>query len=198
MLPVAAKRSVVQWELCSESDADVVLREHGVRGDDRVSVYVSDTAVVDGANGHLRIQREFRVNALMEVLELAAARVLDRRDRAVRHVQSVLGMQPEPAEPAASLYQLKYWIVPGDRPPLAVLCALAGMTRRPVSREWLMAEAGLGVAAVDVLLAKLDRLGALRTNPLPPAVPPQPSGLAARLRRWLRGGRAASLSPASP
>jgi hypothetical protein len=193
MLPVVAKRSVVEWELSTEADADVVLREHAVSGDDRISVYVRDDVVFAGAAGALRVPLEFRVNALMDVLELAAARVLDRRDRAVRAVQ-----RPSMAS-SERLYQLKYWIITPDRMPLAVLCALAGMTRRPVSREWLMVESRLSAAGVDLLLMKLERLGALHVDPTISADrPPRArTGLASRLRQWLRGGRAASPMAAS-
>jgi len=188
MLPVIARRSIVQWELCGTAEADIVLREQRLPGDDGISLYISDDAAFDAAPDVLRVERAFRVNAMLEALDLAAARVLHRRDCAARATQrSVAGR-------SADLYQLKYWSVPGQHAPMNVLCALAGMTRRPVSREWLAAESKLSATEVDVLLVELELRGALRTNLAPLDEPPgrAPAGFMARLKQWLRGPRTAT------
>ncbi|OUL98843.1 hypothetical protein A8M77_29565 [Variovorax sp. JS1663] len=104
----------------------------------------------------------------------------------------------EGADQSVDLYQLKYWVVPGHGMSMGVLCALATMTRRPVSRQWLMTEAGLSPAGVDFLLAGLEHRGALQTGAAGATenVVYMPAGFVRRLKRWLRGRRMAS-SPLS-
>jgi hypothetical protein len=183
MLPVVAGRSIVHWELCDTADADVVFHEHG----DRLSLRVTHERGLVADADILPIERDFRVATLMQTLDLAAVRVLNRRDSAVRTAQVSI------ADQDASLYQLKYWDVPGPRTPMKVLRTLAAMTRRPVSREWMTTVGGLSPPEADSLLAGLELRGALRSSSargLSQAAPGAPSGFVSRLRHWLRGGRA--------
>jgi hypothetical protein len=183
MLPVIAGRSIVQWELCDTADADVVVHEHG----DRLSLRITHERVFAGNADTLPIERDFRVATLMQTLDLAAVRVLNRRDSAVRTAQTSI------ADQGASLYQLKYWDVPDHRTPMKVLRTLAAMTRRPVSREWMTTVGGLSPPEADSLLAGLELRGALRSSSarrVPQAAPGAPAGFVSRLRHWLRAGRA--------
>lgn len=103
----------------------------------------------------------------------------------------------EGVDQSTDLYQLRYWIVPGHGMPMSVLCALATMTRRPVSRQWLMTESGLSADGVDLLLAELQSRGALQTGAATATATGlvhMPAAFITRLKRWLRGGRAASSS----
>ncbi|VTU19832.1 hypothetical protein [Variovorax sp. RA8] len=183
MLPVVAGRSIVQWELCDTADADVVVQEHG----DRLSLCITHERGLLADAGTLPIERDFRVATLMQTLDLAAVRVLNRRDSAVRTAQGSI------ADQGAPLYQLKYWDVPGHRTPMKVLRTLAAMTRRPVSREWMTTVGGLSPPEADSLLAGLELRGALRSSSaqrVPQAAPRAQAGFVSRLKHWLRGGRA--------
>ncbi len=185
MLPVIAGRSIVQWELCDTADADVIVQEHGDRLNLRITHERGRLADADT----LPIERDFRVATLMQTLDLAAVRVLNRRDSAVRTAQVSV------ADQGASLYQLKYWDVPGHRTSMKVLRTLAAMTRRPVSREWMTTVGGLSPPEADSLLAGLELRGALRSSSpqcVSQASPRAQPGFVSRLRHWLRGGRAAA------
>lgn len=185
MLPVAAGRSIVQWELCDTAHADVVLQEQG----DRLSLRITQERGLLANADTLPIERDFRVATLMQTLDLAAVRVLNLRDSAVRTTQVSVADQGE------CLYQLKYWDVPGHRTPMKVLRTLAAMTRRPVSREWMTTVGGLSPPEADSLLAGLELRGALRSSSpqhVPRAAPGAQAGFVSRLKHWLRGGRFAA------
>lgn len=188
MLPIAARRSIVQWQLTSLSEADVLLSERPpVAADRQVTIHVTDEAPDSGRQA-LVVPREFRVGILMDVLDLAAVRVLDHRDSNVR-----AATQTPQAAHTQRMYQLKYWVVPGDRTAMRFLRTLAGMTRQPVSYAWMLSGGGLSSAEADALLIELELRGALRVTALPPqrpAAPPASTGFIARLRHWLRGGHA--------
>ncbi|MDR6857384.1 hypothetical protein [Variovorax guangxiensis] len=183
MLPVVARRSIVQWELCDTADADVVLQEEG----DRLSLRITHEGGLLADVDALAIERGFRVATLMQALDLAAVRVLNRRDSAVRTAQVSV------ADQGACLYQLKYWDVPVHRTSMKILRTLAAMTRRPVSREWMTTVGGLSPPEADSLLAGLELRGALRSSGPQRALQASPRAQAdfvSRLRHWLRGGRA--------
>lgn len=183
MLPVVAGRSIVQWELCDAPHADVVLQEQGAQLGLRIK---HESSLLPDADT-LPLERAFRVATLMQALDLAAVRVLNRRDSAVRTARVAV------ADEGACLYQLKYWEVPVHRTSMKVLRTLAAMTRRPVSREWMTTVGGLSQPEADSLLAGLELRGALRSSSperLLPASPRAQSGFVSRLRQWLRGGRA--------
>ena len=199
MFDVAARRSIVAWRLVNGPDAEVVLHEHPADDDGvGVSVYISDTPL-SHTNVHLlRLEREFRVNALMDVLDLAAVRVLNRREQHA-HKAPALPQQSD------TRYRLRHWVfLGGEHADASHMRVLAAMSRRAVSRAWLLKNGGLNERQVDALLAELRLRGALVSEESPPsAATPTPApatgvgtaashGFVARLKRWIGGSRAAT------
>lgn len=200
MLEVAARRSIVSWEVADGASADVVLRERLGADDERsVPIYLSDAPLNHKDVNLLRLDREFRVNALMDVLDLAAVRVMNRREQSARVAVAL------PAHSDAR-YRLKHWVfLGGNRGGANYMRVLAAMSREAVSRPWIMKTGGLNDLQVDSLLSELQLRGALLSEVTAPAAAPARSmgtaasrGFVSRLKRWIGGSRTAPLNSATP
>lgn len=200
MLEVAARRSIVAWELADGARADVVLRERlGPDDGGSIPIYVSDTPLPSGDINLLRLDREFRVNALMDVLDLAAVRVMSCREQSVRDTASM----PLP-EQSDTRYRLKHWVfLGGQRTGANYMRVLAGMSRGAVSRRWIRQAGALNDTQVDALLSELQLRGALISEApsrAAAATPARPQGtqasrgFVARLKRWIGGTRTTALA----
>ncbi|MBS0426792.1 MAG: hypothetical protein JSR41_05840 [Proteobacteria bacterium] len=203
MLQVAGRRSIVQWLVAEDpSAADVVLKQApGNAGDERtVPIYVGDTLPPGDDPQRLCMPADFRVSTLMDALDLAAVRVMNRWDALARATPLVT--RPEHDAPAQQ-YQLRHWVFLGDnRSGMAYTRTLAAMTQRPVTRQWMTSRGGLSAVQADSLLADLQLRGALRTTILAPlaeargAATPARAGFVGRLKRWLAGSRPQALTSA--
>lgn len=195
MLEVAARRSIVDWELAEGPSADVVLRERlGADDAHSVPIYISDKPLPHADVNLLRLERDFRVTALMDVLDLAAVRVMNRREQSARVAVAL----PEQND---ARYRLKHWVfLGGNRSGANYMRVLAAMTREPVSRPWIMKTGGLNTLQVDSLLSELQLRGALVSEVPAPAAPARPTstvasrGFVSRLKRWIGGSRTAPLA----
>ncbi|WP_225781761.1 hypothetical protein [Xenophilus sp. Marseille-Q4582] len=197
LLEVAARRSIVAWEVVDGPGADVVLRERLGADDDRsVPIYISDTPLPHADVNLLRLERDFRVTALMDVLDLAAVRVMSRREQSARVTVAL------PAQSDVR-YRLKHWVfLGGNRGGANYVRVLAAMTREPVSRPWIMKTGGLNDLQVDSLLSELQLRGALLSEVPSAAAPTRPRtattaasrGFVSRLKRWIGGSRSAALA----
>lgn len=192
LLQVAGRRSIVAWTLADPAHADVVLREGPApAGDGPVSIYVSDTPVPGGDSSLLRMERAFRVNTLLDMLDLASVRVMGQREkRAEVAVASA-------ANPAAQ-YRLKHWVFLGpSRAGSAYTRVMATMSRQAVNRDWMTSHGGLTGDQADSLLADLQLRGALVGTETAPAAPadakppmaPALRGFVSRLKSWIGGHR---------
>ena len=197
MLEVAARRSIVAWEQVEGPHADVVVCEQAGAGEVRgVQIHVGDTPPHQGSTG-LWLRREFRLSALMDVLDLAAVRVLNQRDQQAR-------VAVEPSQQSDLRYRLKHWVfLSGERAGANYMRVLAGMSRQAVSRSWIMKTGALNELQVDALLCELRLQKALLSEapiterPGLSAKSARPSrGFVARLRRWIDGSRTAFLASA--
>lgn len=199
MLEVAARRSIVAWELAEGACADVVLRERLGNDDSRsVPIYISDTRLPHADVNLLRLDQEFRLSALMDVLDLAAVRVMNRREQSAR-VAVVMPPQPD------MRYRLKHWVfLGGSRAGANYMRVLAAMSREAVSRQWMLHKGGLNDSQVDSLLAELQLRGALISELPAAAVRARPTstpasiGFVSRLKRWIGGNRTPAPLAAAP
>ena len=199
MLDVAARRSIVAWELTDGATADVVLHER-IGADDSLTVpiYISDKPLQHGDVNLLRLDHEFRLSALIDVLDLAAVRVMNRREQSAR---MAFAMAPQPD----MRYRLKHWVfLGGNRAGANYIRVLAAMSREAVSRQWILQKGGLSDAQTDSLLAELQLRGALISEA--PAVSvreratstPASRGFVSRLKRWIGGSRTDTLATTAP
>ena len=204
MLQVAGRRSIVQWLVADDPGAaDVVLKEAPDAADERtVPIYVGDTLPAGDDPQRLCMPADFRVSTLMDALDLAAVRVMNRWDALARATPLVT--RPAQDTPAQQ-YQLRHWVFLGDnRSGMNYTRTLAAMTQRPVTHQWMTSRGGLSTAQADSLLADLQLRGALHTTSIAPlaqaqarsAVAPARAGFVGRLRRWLAGSRPQPLTSA--
>lgn len=197
MLEVAARRSIVAWEVADGASADVLFRERlAAHEDASVSIYISDTPLPHDDINLLRLDREFRLSALMDALDLAAVRVMKRREQSARSAVRA------PQLPDLR-YRLKHWVFLGsDRAGVTYMRVLAAMSREAVSRQWIMQKGGLNAIQADSLLAELQLRGALISEAPTPTAPERvvraaaPQGFVARLKRWIGGSRPPELATA--
>lgn len=197
MLPVAARRSIVTWELTQAASADVVLRDRQgpdhERNGDSVPIYVTDTPLSGGDANLLRMEQAFRVNTLMDMLDLAAVRLMNRREQSARVAVAL----PTRAD---TLYRLKHWVFLGaSRGGANYMRVLATMSREGVSRQWMVSTGGLSEAQADTLLAELQLRGALVSQAPQATAPaarstPASRGFVTRLKRWISGSRPQTLA----
>ncbi|RYF69127.1 MAG: hypothetical protein EOO29_33965 [Comamonadaceae bacterium] len=155
MLEAASGRGIVDWKLADGMAADVVLVERQApAGSQAITICLGDAPAMQAMNS-LRLQTGFSPGALMDVLDLAALRVMDV------HTEEARAAVAMPVQPEAR-YRLKHWVFLGGS------CAtpqhkrvLATMSRQAVSRQWMLHSGGLSEAQADFLLAELQLRGAL-------------------------------------
>ncbi len=185
----AGKRSIVAWQVTDHASAEVLLKEPGDQSSDqRFSIYVSDDPVHGPDGRSLSVPLDFRVANLMDVLDLAAVRVMAARDESAT---------PAPTTESKPLYRLKHWVFLDETfsgPPFVRV--LAAMSRKAVSRDWMESACGLSSAQVDALLHTLNTTGALvlthqstSTQAQAPTASLPSGGFVGRLRRWIGGAR---------
>lgn len=205
LLQVAGRRSIVAWELTDPANADVVLRERVTPGGDAgVSIYVSDTPLSGGNLSLLRLESSFHVNALRDMLDLAAVRVMDQREKRVQ-------VAADNRAHSTAQYRLKHWVFLGPgRSGSAYTRVMAAMSRQSVSRDWMTAQGGLTGAQADSLLADLQLRGALlggsaapapsataQAQPVPAPMAPALRGFVSRLKSWIGNSSSRLLAGAS-
>ncbi|RYF82309.1 MAG: hypothetical protein EOO29_07520 [Comamonadaceae bacterium] len=196
MLEVAARRSIVAWELVDGAAADVVLRERLGADDGRtVPIYISHSPLQHADVNLLRLAPDFRLSGLMDVLDLAAVRVMNRREQSAR---DTVTLPPQPD----MRYRLKHWVFLGsNRAGANYMRVLAAMSRDAISRQWMLQKGGLDDGQADSLLAELQLRGALISEAPAMAAPerasttPASRGFVSRLKRWIGGSRTQTLAP---
>lgn len=193
MLEAAARRSIVAWELVDGAAADVVLRERMGADDGRsMPIYISSTPLPHADFNFLRLDLDFRLSALMDVLDLAAVRVMNRREQSARET---VAMPPQ----SDMRYRLKHWVFLGsNRTGANYMRVLAAMSREAVSRQWMLQKGGLDDAQANSLLAELQLRGALISEAPAVALSERAGttsasrGFVSRLKRWIGGSRSNS------
>jgi len=197
LLNVAQTRSIVQWEVVAPSAADVVVVDGMVEvRASAVAMVIGDAASRSQTAQAVRLESAYSVPALIAALDLAAVRVLNLWDT---HRKS---HPPEAAGPN-STFRLKHWVaLDSAMTSPAHSRVLAAMTRKGVTRSWIVKNCALSAPQVDSLLGELQRRGAVHVAaeaefsavPREDATDESPSafGFIGRLKRWLSDARSAS------
>lgn len=190
LFQVAQTRGAVAWTQVPPAEAEVVV-SHGVpwRATQAVNLCIDPRVSCAAELNVIPLESGFRVATLIEALDRASARVLQRRG------QSLAG--------AAVGYRLRHWVVLGpDQQSANHARVMAAMSRRNVTREWMATGAGLGAAQIEGLLSELRAHGALcesrpdggaRREPDDnggPRVLLNRPGFVGRLRHWFAGASA--------
>lgn len=204
MMRIASERSIVRWvESDDASTAQVVLKENVSPDDTRfVPIYVRDIVGNASNQQFLHILPDFRVRGLMDVLDLAAVRVMNRWDK---HTRTIPSGRTASNALHAERYQLRHWVFLGaERSEIRHARTLAAMTRRPITREWMISSGGLNALEIDAMLDELRLRGALITT-TESSVSSKPESAAAsdrlslvrKITRWI-GGHRSKMRAATP
>jgi hypothetical protein len=199
LLNVAQARSIVQWEAVAPIAADVVVMNgEAVEAppNTTVAMFIGEAAGSPQAVHPVQLQAAYNVQSLIAALDLAAVRVLNFWDTRRKSHEAL-------ATDSKSTFRLKHWVAldPEMATP-AHSRVLAAMTRKGVTRDWILGHCTLGAAQIDALLDELQRRGAVHVASVPErsAVPREDAsdelqaagGFIGRLKRWLSDARTAS------
>jgi hypothetical protein len=196
LLNVAQPRSIVQWELVAPIAADVMVVDGIVEApSNTVAMVIGDAATRSQTVHAVRLETAYSVPSLIAALDLAAVRVLNLWDTHQRSHQ--------PTASPNSTFRLKHWVaLDAEMTSPAHSRVLAAMTRKGVTRGWILKHCELGAVQVDSLLGELQRRGVVHVAseaefsavPREAAADDSPSafGFLGRLKRWLSDARSAS------